>query len=60
MVECAILEIKKTSVKTLKIGLYSVFLNAPIKHVQDRKRQRNFIAKEKDHSFISTSLQLQH
>ena len=40
----------KKTVKTLQIGLYPVFLkNVAIKHV-----------KEKEHSFISTSLQLQH
>ena len=36
--ECGILAIKKTSVKTLQIGLYSVFLNFPIKHVQEKEK----------------------
>ena len=45
--------LKKTSVKTLQIELYSVFFDVPIKHV-------HLIVKEKEHSFISTSLQLQH
>ena len=59
--ECGILAIKKTSVKTLQIELYSVFLSMPIKHIQETvKRKRNLTVKEKEHSFISTSLQLQH
>ena len=37
-VESGILAIKKTSVKTLQIRLYSAFLNLPIKHVQERER----------------------
>ena len=37
-VECGILTIKKTSVKTLQIGLYSVFLNVPIKHDQEKEK----------------------
>ena len=36
--ECGILAIKKTSVKTLQIGLYSVFSNFPIKHVQEKEK----------------------
>ena len=55
--ECGILAIKKAYMKTLQIGLYSVFLNVSIKHVQEKK---NLIVKEKEHSFISTSLQFQH
>ena len=55
-VEYGIVVIKKASVKTLQIGLYSVFSNVPIKHT----RKRNLIVKEKGHSFISTSLQLQY
>ena len=35
-VECGILAIKKTSVKTLQIGLYSVILNVLIKNVQEK------------------------
>ena len=35
-VECGISAIKKTSVKTLQIRLYSVFLNVPIKHIQEK------------------------
>ena len=35
-VECTILAIKKTSVKTLQIGLYSVILNVPIKNVREK------------------------
>ena len=54
--EYGIVVIKKASVKTLQIGLYSVFSNVPIKHT----RKRNLIVKEKEHSFISTSLQLQY
>ena len=34
-VKCGILTIKKT-VKTLQVGLYSVFLNVPLKHVQEK------------------------
>ena len=37
-VECGILAIKKTSVKTLQIRLYSAFLNLPIKHVQEKEK----------------------
>ena len=37
--ERGILAIKKTSVKTLQIGLYSVLLNVPIKHVQEKKKK---------------------
>ena len=58
--ECGILAIKKTSMKTLQIKLYSVFLNVPIKHIQEKKRKKKIIVKEKEYSFISTSLQLQH
>ena len=54
-----ILTIKKTSVETLQIRLYSVFLNLPIKHVQE-KEKRSLIVKEKENSCISTSLQLQY
>ena len=39
-VECGILAIKKTSVKTLQIRLYSVFLNVPIKHVQEKEKEK--------------------
>ena len=47
-VECGILAIKKKIVKTLQIGLHSVFLNLPIKHLQEMKRKkRNLIVKEK-------------
>ena len=35
-VEFGILVIKKTSVKTLQIGLYSVISNKPIKKVQEK------------------------
>ena len=57
IVECGILAIKKTSVKTLQIELYSVFLSMSIKHIQEKvKRKRNLTVKEKEHSFISTSL----
>ena len=34
---CGIQAIKKTSVKTFEVGLYSVFLNVPIKHVQEKE-----------------------
>ena len=37
--ECEILGIEKTSVKTLQIGLHSVFLNVPIKHVQEKGKE---------------------
>ena len=29
-----------TSVKTLQIGLYSVFLNITIKHVQEKEKEK--------------------
>ena len=35
-VECGILAIKKAFVKTLEMGLYSVFLIVPIKRVQEK------------------------
>ena len=37
-VKCGILAIKKTSAKTLQIGLYSIFLNVPIKRVQEKEK----------------------
>ena len=37
-VECGILTIKKTSVKTVQIGLYSAFLQVPIKHAQEKEK----------------------
>ena len=41
-------QLKKKIVKTLQIGLHSVFLNLPIKHLQEMKRKkRNLIVKEK-------------
>ena len=36
-VECGILDIKKT-LKTLRIGLYLVFLNMPIKCIQKKEK----------------------
>ena len=42
-----ILLIKKTSVNTLHIGLYSVYLNVPIKHVQEKKKKKKFNCKRK-------------
>ena len=58
--KCGILAIKKTSVKTLQLGLYSVFLNVPIKHIQENEKKKNLIVEEKEHSLISNSLKLQH
>ena len=61
--EYGILVIKKTSVKTLQILLYSVFLNVPIKHVQEKEKRKEIWLQKKQkkkHSFISTSLKLQH
>ena len=57
IVKSEILVIKKTSMKILQVIL-SVLLNMPIKHIQEKKR--NLTVKEKEHSFISTCLQLQH
>ena len=37
-VECGILAIKKTYLKTLQIRLYSVFLSLLIKHVQEKEK----------------------
>ena len=61
-VQCGTLTIKKTSAKTLQIGLYSVFLNLPIKHVQENKKvkKKKMVVKEKEHFLIHTSLQLQY
>ena len=59
--ECGILAIKK-SVKTLLIELHSVFLNVPIKQKkkEKKKKTRDLIVKEKEHSFVSASVHLQH
>ena len=58
--ECGILAIKK-SVKTLLIELHSVFLNVPIKQKKEKKKKtRDLIVKEKEHSFVSASVHLQH
>ena len=43
--ECGILVIKKTSVRSLQIGLYSVFFNRTNETLTG-KRERNLIAKE--------------
>ena len=60
-VQCGTLTIKKTSAKTLQIGLYSVFLILPIKHVQENKKvKKKMVVKEKEHFLIPTSLQLQY
>ena len=32
--------IKKSSVKTLQIGLHSVFSNVPIKHIQEKEKEK--------------------
>ena len=46
---------------TMTKFLTSCSLDMLIKHVQEKeKEKRNLIVKEKEHSFISTSLQLQH
>ena len=50
---------KTSAVKTLQIRLYSVFLNVPIKHVQENEKKK-FDCKRKRTFFISTSLQSQH
>ena len=31
-------DLEETSVETLQIGLYSVFLNVPVKHVQEKEK----------------------
>ena len=38
--EYGILAIKKTSVKTLQIRLYLVFLNVPTKYVQEKEKEK--------------------
>ena len=56
IVECGILAIKKTSVKTLQIELYSVFLSMSIKHIQEKvKRKRNLTVKEKTFFYLNFS-----
>ena len=35
-----ILRTEKTFVKTLQIGLHSVFLNVPIKHVREKEKEK--------------------
>ena len=52
--ECGILAIKKTSVKTLQIGLYPVFLNMPIKYVQERDKK--FDCKKKKNNILLSQL----
>ena len=37
--ECRVLAIKKTFVKTLQVKLCSVLLNVPIKHVQEKEKE---------------------
>ena len=37
-VKCEILANKKTSGRTLQIALYLVFLNMPIKHIQEKEK----------------------
>ena len=39
-VDCGTLAFKKTYVKTLQIGLYSVFLNLSIKHVKEKEKEK--------------------
>ena len=39
-VECGILVFKKNSVNTLKIELYSLFLNMPIKHLKRKEKEK--------------------
>ena len=48
--ECGILAIKKTSMKTLQIGVYSAFLNVPIKKVQGKDNCN--IEKNKNNDFL--------
>ena len=61
IMECGNLAIKKTSVKVLHIELYSVFLNMPIKQVQEKEKwKKNWLSKKKNIFFISASLQLQY
>ena len=43
--------------KTLQIGLYSVLLNLPIKHVQEKEKEKKNDSKRKRTFFISTFLQ---
>ena len=45
-VECGILAIKKT-LKTLQIGLYSIFLNMSIKCIQEKEKEKDLILKKK-------------
>ena len=40
IVECGILAIKRTSVKTLQIGLCSVFLNMPLNMYKKKKKEK--------------------
>ena len=39
---------------------YSVFLNVPINHIQEKQKQKQFHWKRKKTFFTSTSFQLQH
>ena len=50
--EYGILVIKKTSVKTLQILLYSVFLNMPIKHVQEKEKRKEIWLQKKTKTFF--------
>ena len=44
----------------LKKTIFSLFKHAHLTHTRKRKRKRNLIVKEKEHSSISTSLELRH
>ena len=37
--------IKKTSVKTLQIGLHSVFSNVPVKHIHEKEKEKKIDCK---------------
>ena len=60
--EYGILVIKKTSVKTLQILLYSVFLNVPIKHplntCKKKKKEKKFNCKKKTKKKLLSQLLL--
>ena len=51
---------QKKSLKNLPWKLFSLFKLAHWSRTKKRKRKRNLIVEEKEHSFIPTSLQLQH
>ena len=58
--ECGLVTIKKLLWKLYKSDYIQSFQSAHQTHTRKSKRKRNLTAKENEHFFISTSLQLQY